>query len=109
MPPLGSEMGDTSALRTPGGMQSYVYYLLSLLGATPAAIWGLLMAAYVLAGVVWLGRNSRGLATVVCVAMLPWLIDFDQDFALFAANAIKFFLAMLPLIFLATRGRSAYG
>jgi hypothetical protein len=68
---------------------------------------GILIAC--LGGVAWLGRNPRSITTVACVAMLPWLIDFDQEFALFVANAVKFFLAMLPLIFLATRGRSAYG
>ena len=53
--------------------------------------------------VVFLGRNPYSLKSVSAVAMLPWLIDFDQDFALYVANAVKFLLVMLPLIFLANR------
>ncbi len=56
-----------------------------------------------LGGMVWLARNPYRLATVTVVALLPWLIDFDQDFALYAANAVKFFLVMLPLVFVAAR------
>jgi|GEM_PF-4773340 len=47
--------------------------------------------------------DGRGLGMVVgvVVALLPWLIDFDQDFALYVANAVKFFMAMLPVLFVA--------
>jgi len=34
------------------------------------------------------------------VALLPWWIDFDQDFVLYVANLVKFFLIMLPMIFI---------
>lgn len=60
---------------------------------------GLLLA--VLGGLTWLSRNSGSLSSMTIVALLPWLIDFDQDFAMYAANAVKFFLAMSPLVFIA--------
>ena len=60
---------------------------------------GILIAC--LGGITWLGRNSTSLSAVAAVALLPWLIDFDQDFALYVANAVKFFLVMTPLILLA--------
>lgn len=60
---------------------------------------GFLIAA--LGGLAWLSRDPARLATVSVVALLPWLIDFDQDFALYVANSVKFFLAMLPLVVLA--------
>ena len=53
-----------------------------------------------LGALVWLGRNPYSQSTLGVVALLPWLIDFDQDFALYVANAVKFFLVMLPLIVL---------
>ncbi len=53
-----------------------------------------------LGGVTWFGRKRDRLSAVTVVALLPWLIDFDQDFALYVANAVKFLLAMLPLYFL---------
>ena len=59
---------------------------------------GVLIAC--LGGMVWLGRNPQGLATLAVAALLPWLIDVDQDFALYVANAVKYFLVMLPLIVL---------
>lgn len=31
-------------------------------------------------------------------ALLPWLVDFDQSFALYVANAIKMFLWMIPVL-----------
>ncbi len=34
------------------------------------------------------------------VALLPWWIDFDQDFVLYVANMVKFFLIMLPMLFI---------
>ena len=62
---------------------------------------GVLLAALSL--LTWLGRDPRRLSTITVVAMLPWLIDFDQDFTLYAANAVKFCLVMLPLVFLAAK------
>jgi len=56
-----------------------------------------------LGGVMWMGRNPHSVSAIAAVAMLPWLIDFDQDFTLFVANAVKFFLVMLPLIILTAR------
>lgn len=41
--------------------------------------------------------NPTALSTAMVTAMLPWLIDFDQDFALYVANAVKFGLVMMVL------------
>lgn len=37
-----------------------------------------------------------GLATLT--ALMPWLIDFDQNFSLYWANALKMFLFMAPVL-----------
>ena len=55
----------------------------------------------VLCVVTWLGHNSRGLSALSIAALLPWLIAFDQDLTMYIANATKFFLVMLPLIYIA--------
>lgn len=60
---------------------------------------GLLLVA--LGGLAWLSRNPWSLSSMTVVALLPWLIDFDQDFALYVANAVKFFLVMAPPVFIA--------
>ena len=31
-------------------------------------------------------------------ALLPWLIDFDQSFALYVANTTKMFVWMIPVL-----------
>ena len=51
----------------------------------------------VLAGVEKLNRGRTTFSTALVVALLPWLIDFDQDFAMYVANAVKFALVMLIL------------
>lgn len=56
-----------------------------------------------LGGAAWLTQNPHKLSAIVIVALLPWLIDFDQHFTMFFANAAKFFLVMLPLIIYAAR------
>ena len=69
---------------------------------------GLLLAG--LAGLTWWSRDPYNLSSTSIAALLPWLIDFDQDFALYVANAVKFSLVMLPLILVANlseRRRSA--
>lgn len=53
---------------------------------------GLLLLA--LAAIERLNADPRTLPTMMTAAMLPWLIDFDQDFALYVANAVKFGLVM---------------
>ncbi|HER26070.1 MAG TPA: hypothetical protein ENI69_03065 [Rhodospirillales bacterium] len=57
---------------------------------------GLLILA--LAGIERLNRNPTALSTAFVAALLPWLIDFDQDFALYVANAVKFALVMAALL-----------
>lgn len=56
---------------------------------------GILLLA--LAAVEKYNANRRDLSTAFVVAMLPWLIDFDQDFSMYIANAVKFSLVMAVL------------
>jgi len=69
---------------------------------------GVLLIA--LGGLTWISLRHRGLGTVSVMALLPWWIDFDQDFALYVANLVKFFLLMclilLPLLWLGRTGTS---
>ena len=41
---------------------------------------------------------APGLPRIVVFALLPWWIDFDQDFALYLGNIVKFGLLMAPFI-----------
>ncbi|MGJ3258571.1 MAG: hypothetical protein ACFE0S_03120 [Rhodospirillales bacterium] len=53
--------------------------------------------AFLLAGlavITAIARAYPGIGTVIVMALLPWWIDFDQDFALYIANLVKFFLLM---------------
>ena len=66
---------------------------------------GILLAA--LGTLTWIAIRYPGLGAVSVMALLPWWIDFDQDFALYVANLVKFFLLMcLILIPLFWLGRS---
>ena len=64
-------------------------------------IWGLVfhvgILLFALAIVETFNANRAALSTTLVVALLPWLIDFDQDFAMYVANAVKFTLVMLIL------------
>ena len=51
-----------------------------------------------LGGITILALKKPGLVRVVVFALLPWWIDFDQDFALYIGNIIKFILIMSPFI-----------
>ncbi|MBT5013270.1 MAG: hypothetical protein HON02_02370, partial [Rhodospirillaceae bacterium] len=53
-----------------------------------------------LGGLAWATRSPGSLSSLTVVALLPWWIDFDQDFVLYVANLVKFFLIMLPMIFI---------
>ena len=59
------------------------FLLVFLCGAGAVAVWG------------------PGLPRVTVFALLPWWIDFDQDFALYMGNMIKFGTFMLPFLLLA--------
>jgi hypothetical protein len=54
------------------------------------------IAAFVAVTLVLLRTGPPG--TVASVAMLPWLIDFDQHFAMFFALSIKMFVWMIPAL-----------
>ena len=51
----------------------------------------------VLAAIERMNTNRTGISTAFVVALLPWLIDFDQDFSMYVANAVKFSLVMIIL------------
>jgi hypothetical protein len=51
----------------------------------------------VLAAIERMNKNRTGASTTLVVALLPWLIDFDQDFSMYVANAVKFSLVMIIL------------
>lgn len=58
---------------------------------------GLTLAGLVLAAisgaVMWAWRRGGGFVPAVAVAVSPWLLDFDQHFAMYLANAAKALLA----------------
>ena len=51
-----------------------------------------------LTGITWLTRERFSLSALSVAALSPWLVDMDQNFILYIANATKFFLIILPLI-----------
>jgi len=42
--------------------------------------------------------RATPLGIIGVVAMLPWLINFQQHFALYFANSVKMFLTMAPIL-----------
>ena len=42
--------------------------------------------------------RNRPTGHIAMAALLPWLVDFDQNFSMYFANATKMFLIMLPFI-----------
>jgi hypothetical protein len=56
---------------------------------------GLLL--FVLAAIERFNANPAALPAAMIAAILPWLIDFDQDFSMYIANAVKFALVMAVL------------
>lgn len=57
-------------------------------------------------------RRSGGLGRIAITALLPWWIDFDQDFAMYVANLAKFALAMAPILIavhITSRGQAPIG
>ena len=57
---------------------------------------GLLVVALSLVTLIAAGTGTLG--AISLVAMLPWLADFDQHFALYFALSTKMFIWMVPLI-----------
>lgn len=51
-----------------------------------------------LGSMTYAARRSSGFGAIVIAALLPWWIDFDQDFVLYVANLVKFGLAMAVII-----------
>lgn len=62
-----------------------------------AGPWGLTVAVGVvlvgLGGLAWMGFTQGPAGLSLLAAMLPLLVDFDQSFSLYLANAVKFGLA----------------
>ncbi len=67
-----------------------------------AGAWGLALAQLVigaaLAAVTVIAHRHGAIGIVALTAILPWLIHFDQHFALYLANAVKMFILTIPLI-----------
>ena len=65
----------------------------------------------ILAGVEKFNVRRSALSTAMVAAMLPWLMDFDQDFAMYIANAVKFALVMgvlfVPIAIISSRNSIA--
>lgn len=66
-------------------------------GSTGLLVHGGLLVIF-LGAITVLSRKSPSFGRVTVFALFPWWIDFDQDFALYAANLGKFFLVMCPAI-----------
>lgn len=70
--------------------------------------WGMAAMGLVLAGMsgllVTAWKRGGGLTTAVALGLTPWLIDFDQHFAMYAANAAKALIAVLPAALLVRYG-----
>lgn len=56
-------------------------------GSAGIAVAGLVLVG--LSGLVLLAWKHGGVASPAALALVPWLIDFDQHFALYIANAVK--------------------
>lgn len=60
--------------------------------------WGLILHGGILliglGALTLIARFDPGLGSVYVMALLPWWIDFDQDYALYVANIVKFSLFM---------------
>jgi len=63
----GSEMGGTAAHRTPGGLQSYVYYLMYGWGADPDTLWWLVILSFFAATCVLIRTLDRYANTTVAL------------------------------------------
>lgn len=52
-------------------------------------------------GLTWATRQWPGLGVIFIMSLMPWWIDFDQDFALYIANLVKFalFIVLSLVIF----------
>lgn len=93
----GDVFGKFCGLDIPGHSAS-----ITLLGepALRAGPWGVAAAGLVLAGlsaaVIAAWKRGGHVATAFALGLSPWLIDFDQHFAMYAANLAKAFLAVLP-------------
>jgi hypothetical protein len=63
--------------------------------------WGMATAAAILAGLsaIVMGAWKRGgqAVSAFAIGLAPWLVDFDQHFAMYIANAAKASLAILPV------------
>lgn len=55
--------------------------------------------AVILGAATFIGLGGGPVRLIGFVALLPWMIAFDQKFALYIANIIKMLIYMLPLLF----------
>ncbi len=94
----GDAFGRFCGLDIPGHSAS-----ITLLGepALRGGPWGIAIAGLVLASLsaAMIATWKRGgrISTALALALTPWLIDFDQHFAMYVANLTRAFLAALPV------------
>lgn len=68
----------------------------------------LLLSAVMVTILRW-GIGGTAVSVAFSVALYPWLIDFDQDFAMYLGNAVKFTLPLWPLAWILNRVSSSPG
>ena len=100
---LGAYYATTYCTSSPGGAKFGHSASITLLGQPiiRAGGQGLRVAVgfllAVLLGGTLFAMRSAPVGMVVLTGMLPWLCDFDQDFALYVANAVRALLLVMPL------------
>ncbi len=66
-------------------------------GAAGITVAQAFLAAALLAATI-LALRTGALGVISLTAMLPWLTQFEQHFAMYFANAVKMFLFMTPIM-----------
>jgi hypothetical protein len=101
-------------LQPPAGSNRQVHSAsITLLGepALRGGLVGLGLAGLTLTGVlgwvVWAWRRGQNYIPAMAMAVSPWLLDFDQHFAMYLATAVKALLAMMLVCLLLARTRKA--
>ncbi|CUW38081.1 putative Membrane protein [Magnetospirillum sp. XM-1] len=94
----GGAFSEFCGVEIPGHSAS-----ITLLGepALRGGAWGMAAAGLVLAGlsaaVIAAWKRGGMIVTALALGLTPWLIDFDQHFAMYVANLAKGLLATLPV------------
>lgn len=75
----------------------------ALRGGLPGTMAQGLVLAALSAAIIAAWKRGSGITAALALALSPWLIDFDQHFAMYVANLARGFLAALPFALLAGR------